>query len=152
MSTVIAPPNSNPVCRTCGHTTKSGGICVECKPTQEAVCLYCAFRGSIPVQPAPVTPPEPAGEPDTEIIAPTLIQISDDDLLGVVKSRRSAIVTPVDDGPLFEKISESANGIQIDGLARPGNATITIRAAGKTTREMAAMVAAMIRAVAAGQS
>lgn len=109
------------------------------------------------MMPTPVYPPQPPMPPDDEtptdvIPPPPVVQISDEDMWGVVKARRSAIVTPLDDGPLFEQISESANGIQIDAFARAGNATITIRAAGKTTSEMAAIVSAMIRATAAGQS
>lgn len=141
-------------CNTCNHREPQNITCPH--DPLHGSCggpEFCAVCVRPKVDEPPLPPPEPAVEPDTEVIEPTLVQISDDDMFGIVKAKRPAIVTPVvEDGPLFEKISESANGIQIDGFARAGYANITIRAAGKTTKEMAAMVAAMQRAIAAGQS
>lgn len=89
-------------CAICGHTTPIDGVCVGCKPTPQAVCIGCAYRGPRPTEAEP-----PATEPDT-----IAIPIGPDDAFGVreVAVDRSPPIT----------WGSSSDHVSIGARAEPG--------------------------------
>ncbi len=144
----VGTDDSLATCLTCQHRSPS---CPECGGWNGydvlPPCAQCIRRGPIPVEPIPAPPPEPAIEPDTEIIAPTVVQISDDDLFGIVKARRPAIAPVVENTECFAKLHWAENGVRFEGFARDGYVSITVRKPGATKDEMDAIMARISRAV-----
>lgn len=96
-------------CGTCGHTTPVDGVCVNCKPTPQAVCIGCAYRGPRPAE----------TEPDT-----IAIPIGPDDAFGLreVAVDRSPPIT----------WGSSSDHVSIGARAEPGVGVLHLRMTGAT--------------------
>ena len=138
-------------CNTCNHREPQNITCPH--DPLHGSCggpEFCAVCVRPKVDEPPLPPPEPAVEPDTEVIEPTLVQISDDDMFGIVKAKRPAIVTPVvENTECFAKLhwSDGTTHVSFEGFAKAGYVSITVRKTGATKDEMDAIMTRMSRAI-----
>lgn len=125
-------------CGTCGHTTPINGVCVACKPTPQAVCIGCAYRGPRPAE----------AEPAPGAIASGM-RLADDDLSFVVSGGSGGEISPTIDpheSPLVTW-GGSADHVSFGAQAEPGVGKLSLRVSGVGTRDIERLLKVAIEAI-----